>query len=164
LTDKWFEGHQNKFKSLRDQKLTHLDVAKAGQKYELKKAPGPLNLPGDDYGIDGIYRNEIGGFDAINASSKQVGQTLLWQQLSTFVGLADSDKIDNKVIFTNCEEIVPVLNDRIGFCIRGSALDLLSRMISRQSKPGSTSLLLSPLRNNRAPIKRKRSWRSIRRW
>ena len=38
---KWFEKHQNKFKSLRDQRLAHLDVAKAGQKYEIKKAPGP---------------------------------------------------------------------------------------------------------------------------
>ena len=38
---KWFEGHQQKFRKLRDQRLAHLDVAKAGQKYELKKAPGP---------------------------------------------------------------------------------------------------------------------------
>jgi hypothetical protein len=38
---KWFEEHQDKFKSLRDQRLAHLDLAKVAQKYELKNAPGP---------------------------------------------------------------------------------------------------------------------------
>ena len=35
-----------KFKNLRDQRLAHVDVAKAGQTYELKKAPGP------EWGVD----------------------------------------------------------------------------------------------------------------
>ena len=38
---KWFKNHRKKFKDLRDQELAHIDVAKAGQSYELKKAPGP---------------------------------------------------------------------------------------------------------------------------
>src|SRR5262245_14068497 len=38
---RWFGGHQNKFKNLRDQRLAHLDVAKIGQSYKLKKTPGP---------------------------------------------------------------------------------------------------------------------------
>jgi len=33
--------HRGKFKNLRDQRLAHIDVAKAGQTYELKEAPGP---------------------------------------------------------------------------------------------------------------------------
>jgi len=38
---KWFTKHRDKFKNLRDRKLAHVDVAKAGQAYELKQAPGP---------------------------------------------------------------------------------------------------------------------------
>jgi len=37
----WFEEHREKFKNLRDRRLAHVDVAKAGQIYELKEAPGP---------------------------------------------------------------------------------------------------------------------------
>jgi hypothetical protein len=37
----WFSGHRDKFKELRDRRLAHVDVAKAGQAYELKNAPGP---------------------------------------------------------------------------------------------------------------------------
>jgi hypothetical protein len=37
----WLNEHQEKFKNLRDQRLAHLDVAKTGQDYELKKDPGP---------------------------------------------------------------------------------------------------------------------------
>jgi AbiU2 len=37
----WFEEHREKFKQLRDKRLAHIDVAKAGEVYELKKAPGP---------------------------------------------------------------------------------------------------------------------------
>ena len=37
----WFKDHRDKFKDLRDRKLAHIDVAKAGQTYELKNAPGP---------------------------------------------------------------------------------------------------------------------------
>jgi hypothetical protein len=89
--------------------------------WPIKKVPHSirkeLNLPGDDYGIDGLYRNEIGGFDAYQSKFKGGRPTLLWQQLSTFVGLADGDKFGNKVIFTNCEELGPVLSDRIDFYI-----------------------------------------------
>jgi hypothetical protein len=37
----WFGEHREKFKSLRDQRLVHIDVAKVGQTYQLKNAPGP---------------------------------------------------------------------------------------------------------------------------
>jgi hypothetical protein len=37
----WFSGHRDEFKNLRDGRLAHVDVAKPGQTYELKKAPGP---------------------------------------------------------------------------------------------------------------------------
>jgi AbiU2 len=37
----WFGEHREKFKNLRDQRLAHIDVAKVGQTYQLKKAPGP---------------------------------------------------------------------------------------------------------------------------
>jgi AbiU2 len=37
----WFDKHQDKFKKLRDRRLAHVDVAKAGETYELKGASGP---------------------------------------------------------------------------------------------------------------------------
>lgn len=37
----WFKEHREKFKDLRDGRLAHVDVAKAGEIYQLKKASGP---------------------------------------------------------------------------------------------------------------------------
>ena len=51
---------------------------------------------------------------------------LNWRELSTFMGLADSPQIRSRILFTNCDELASVLNDRQGFfCIRGSDLDRL---------------------------------------
>jgi predicted helicase len=42
------------------------------------------------------------------------------------MGLADSPEIRSRVLFTNCDDLPSVLNDRQGFfCIRGSDLDRL---------------------------------------
>src|SRR5436190_21725340 len=44
------------------------------------------------------------------------------------MGLADSPRIHSRVLFTNCDDLPSVMNERRGFyCIRGSDLDRLQK-------------------------------------
>ncbi len=88
---------------------------------------GKLGLTDSDYGVDGVFQTVLGGFNAYQVKFRSERTPLTWRELSTFIGLADSNEISSRILFTNCEEVPSLLNDRRGFfCIRGSDLDRLS--------------------------------------
>ena len=85
-----------------------------------------LALYEKDYGVDGIFQTLLGNYNAYQVKFRSGRIPLTWQELSTFMGLADSPQIHSRVLFTNCDDLPSVLNDRKGFfCIRGSDLDRL---------------------------------------
>ncbi len=85
-----------------------------------------LNLGSKDYGIDGVFQTQLGQFNAYQVKFRTDRPALKWRELSTFIGLADSPQIHSRVLFTNCDELPSLLNERQGFfCIRGSDLDRL---------------------------------------
>ncbi|MCW5213547.1 hypothetical protein VU04_11645, partial [Desulfobulbus sp. TB] len=87
-----------------------------------------LGLGIKDYGVDGVFRTQLGQFDAYQVKFRTDRPALTWRELSTFIGLADSPYIRNRVLITNCDSLPSVLNDRQSFfCIRGSDLDRLEK-------------------------------------
>jgi predicted helicase len=85
-----------------------------------------LDLSTNDYGVDGLFTTALGQFSAYQVKFRSGRQPLTWRELATFMGLADSVHIHSRVLFTNCDELPAVMNDRKGFfCIRGSDLDRL---------------------------------------
>jgi superfamily II DNA or RNA helicase len=85
-----------------------------------------LGLAARDYGIDGVFETLLGQYNAYQVKFRTKRPALTWRELSTFMGLADSPEIRSRVLFTNCDDLPSVLNDRQGFfCIRGSDLDRL---------------------------------------
>lgn len=85
-----------------------------------------LGLATKDYGVDGVFKTLLGHFNAYQVKFRSNRPALTWRELSTFMGLADSPHIRNRVLLTNCDDLPAVLNDRQGFfCIRGSDLDRL---------------------------------------
>lgn len=85
-----------------------------------------LGLTAQDYGVDGIFQTRFGEYNAYQVKFRSNRPTLTWRELSTFMGLADSPHFVNRVLFTNCDDLPPVLNERRNFfCIRGSDLDRL---------------------------------------
>jgi superfamily II DNA or RNA helicase len=85
-----------------------------------------LGLATKDYGIDGVFETQLAHYSAYQAKFRTNRPSLTWRELSTFMGLADSPEIRSRVLFTNCDDLPSVLNDRQGFfCIRGSDLDRL---------------------------------------
>ncbi len=85
-----------------------------------------LALPLNDYGVDGVAQTALGGFDVYQVKFRSGRPPLTWRELSTFMGLADSAGIHSRVLFTNCDDLPAVMNERKGFfCIRGSDLDRL---------------------------------------
>ena len=85
-----------------------------------------LGLSEQDYGVDGVFRTLLGHHNAYQIKFRTARNPLTWTELSTFMGLADSPHIRSRILFTNCDELPAVLNERQGFfCIRGSDLDRL---------------------------------------
>ena len=85
-----------------------------------------LGLAAQDYGIDGLFKSVLGNFSAYQVKFRTNRPALTWRELSTFMGLADSPNIYSRVLFTNCDTLPSVLNERQGFfCIRGADLDRL---------------------------------------
>ena len=85
-----------------------------------------LALRSHDCGVDGIFRTRLGHYSAYQVKFRSNRPSLTWRELSTFMGLADSQQIRSRVLITNCDDLPSVLNDRQGFfCIRGSDLDRL---------------------------------------
>lgn len=85
-----------------------------------------LGFSEQDYGVDGVFLTLLGHHNAYQVKYRSARNPLTWRELSTFMGLADSPHIRSRILFTNCDELPAVLNERQGFfCIRGSDLDRL---------------------------------------
>ena len=77
-----------------------------------------------DMGVDGLLKTKTGEHHAYQVKFRSGRPSLTWTELSTFIGLAD--KTDQKLIFTNCNRIPPVLEKRDDvYCVRGNDLDRL---------------------------------------
>jgi predicted helicase len=83
-------------------------------------------LPLKDMGADGVYKTYAGQYNAYQSKFRTGRPALTWQELSTFMGL--TDQVGERVLFTNCDDLSPVMDDRSGFfCIRGNDLDRLTK-------------------------------------
>jgi predicted helicase len=83
-------------------------------------------LPIQDMGADGVYTTWAGQYNAYQSKFRTGRPALTWQELSTFMGL--TDQVGERVLFTNCDDISPVMDDRSGFfCIRGTDLERLTK-------------------------------------
>ena len=77
-----------------------------------------------DMGVDGAFETVTGGQCAYQVKFRTGRLYLTWTELSTFMGL--TEQADKRVLFTNCDDIPELMNDRSDFyCIRGSDLDRL---------------------------------------
>ena len=84
------------------------------------------HLPIQDMGADGVYKTWAGQYNAYQSKFRTGRPALTWQELSTFVGL--TDQVGERVLFTNCDDLSPVMDDRSGFfCIRGTDLERLTK-------------------------------------
>jgi superfamily II DNA or RNA helicase len=83
-----------------------------------------LRLTIGDKGVDGIFETQLGEHHAYQAKFRTGRPSLTWDELSTFVGLAD--QVDQRVLITNCDRFADVLEQRSGFyAITGNDLDKL---------------------------------------
>jgi predicted helicase len=83
-------------------------------------------LPIQDMGADGVYKTWAGQYNAYQSKFRTGRPSLTWQNLSTFMGL--TDQVGERVLFTNCDDLSPVMDARSGFfCIRWNDLDRLSK-------------------------------------
>ena len=79
-----------------------------------------------DMGVDGVFKTVSDEFNAYQAKFRTDRKSLTWSELSTFMGL--TDKVNQRVLFTNSNDIPSVINERTGFyCIRGNDLARLDR-------------------------------------
>ncbi len=79
-----------------------------------------------DMGVDGVYKTTSGKFNAYQSKFRTNRKSLTWSEISTFMGL--TDKVNQRVLFTNSNDITSVINERSGFhCIRGNDLDRLDK-------------------------------------
>ena len=79
-----------------------------------------------DMGVDGVFKTVSDEFNAYQAKFRTDRKSITWGDLSTFMGL--TDKVSQRVLFTNSNDITSVINERTGFyCIRGNDLDRLDR-------------------------------------
>jgi predicted helicase len=78
-----------------------------------------------DMGVDGVLETRLGEYQAYQVKFRSGRSALRWDELSTFMGL--TDQVALRVLFTNCDDLPSLMNDRKGFyCIRGSELDRLA--------------------------------------
>ena len=83
-------------------------------------------LPFQDMGADGVYKTCAGQYNAYQSKFRTGRPSLTWQELSTLMGL--TDQVGERVLFTNCDDLSPVMDDRSGFfCIRGNDLERLTK-------------------------------------
>src|SRR6266550_1521467 len=83
-----------------------------------------LALTIGDKGVDGIFETQLGEHHAYQAKFRTGRPSLTWDELSTFIGLAD--RVEQRVLFTNCDRFADVVRQRTGFyAITGNDLDKL---------------------------------------
>jgi len=72
-----------------------------------------LALTIGDKGVDGIFETQLGEYHAYQAKFRTGRPSLTWNELSTFIGLADH--VEHRVLFTNCDRFANVVKQRTGF-------------------------------------------------
>src|SRR6266516_2482495 len=83
-----------------------------------------LALTIGDKGVDGIFETQLGEHHAYQVKFRTGRPSLTWDELSTFIGLAD--RVERRVLFTNCDRFADVVKQRSGFyAITGNDLDKL---------------------------------------
>jgi predicted helicase len=105
-------------------------IAQAKQVWPLPEVPAAirsaLGLETRDMGVDGVIETTLGSHDAYQVKFRSGRAALTWDELATFMGL--SDKAGQRILFTNSNDLPPVINKRSGFfCIRGADLDRLEQ-------------------------------------
>jgi predicted helicase len=103
-------------------------IAQTKQVWPLSEVPtairSALGLVTRDMGVDGVIETTLGSHDAYQVKFRTGRAALSWKELSTFMGL--SDKAGQRILFTNSNDLPPVINKRRGFfCIRGADIDRL---------------------------------------
>lgn len=84
-----------------------------------------LRLPSADMGVDGVFVTATNEAVCYQSKFRTGRPALSWTELSTFYGLADVG--DKKLVFTNCDEVARVAEERLGaIFVRGSDLDRLT--------------------------------------
>ena len=84
-----------------------------------------LRLPLKDMGVDGVFETASEEATCYQVKFRTGRPSLTWTELSTFFGLSDVGC--GRLVFTNCDEIAEVAEDRPGVVIiRGSDLDRLT--------------------------------------
>lgn len=108
--------------------LATLAVEKAKQVWPGARVPSSLRkrlaLPSADKGVDGVFETQLGEYHAYQAKFRTGRPSLTWDELSTFIGLAD--RVAQRLLITNCDTFSNVLEARTGFyAITGNDLDNL---------------------------------------
>jgi superfamily II DNA or RNA helicase len=102
--------------------------------------------PDVDMGVDGILQKNNDNISAYQVKFRTGRPRLQWRELSTFMGLTDT--VEERILFTNTDDLPEVMNDRTGFyCIRGTDLDRLTQE--------DLSTILSWIETHFQPIKQK---------
>jgi predicted helicase len=66
-----------------------------------------------DMGVDGVYETTVGDLMAYQVKFRSGRPSLTWDKLSTFMGL--TEQVDERVLFTNCDNLPEAMNDRSRF-------------------------------------------------
>ena len=83
-----------------------------------------LALTIGDNGVDGIFETPLGEYHAYQSKFRTGRPSLTWNELSTFIGLAD--RVEQRVLFTNCDRFAGLVKERTAFyAITGNDLDKL---------------------------------------
>lgn len=108
--------------------LATVAVEKARQVWPGARVPPSvrkrLALTIGDNGVDGIFETPLGETHAYQAKFRTGRPSLTWDELSTFLGLAD--RVDQRVLITNCDRFAGLVKERTAFyAITGNDLDKL---------------------------------------
>ena len=91
--------------------LATLATQKAKQVWPGTSVPHSLRnrlaLTLGDKGVDGVFETELGEYHAYQAKFRTGRPSLTWDELSTFIGLAD--RVDQRALFTNCDRFADVV-------------------------------------------------------
>jgi predicted helicase len=105
LATKWERG--DAFEVFVEAYLFAVAVEKAKQVWPGRSVPSSLRkrlvLTIGDNGVDGIFETQLGEYHAYQAKFRTGRPSLTWDELSTFIGLAD--RVDQRVLITNCDQL-----------------------------------------------------------
>jgi superfamily II DNA or RNA helicase len=71
-----------------------------------------LGIPVNDNGFDGVCQDFLGDFAPFQAKFRKNQRTLSWRDLATFYGLADSDRIGQTLVISNCADVRDIVKQR----------------------------------------------------